>query len=301
MADRWPDLDVLELFVTVAELGSMGAAAQRLGMTQPSASRALARLERRCGLTLLERSPRGSRLTPQGALVVDWAREVLEPAERFGWSTAALRTDRGSELTVTASMTVAEYLVPQWLTHFRSSYPDVQVRLSVDNSEHVLQAVIDGQADLGFIETSIVPHGLQTRVVGRDRIVVVVPPGHPWTRRRRPVPLAEVASVPLLLRERGSGTRQALVDALERAGLDPAPAAQNLTSNAAVRISAISGAGPAVLSEYAVREAVATGALHTVPLDTDLGRDLRAVWAGGRRPLGPAGDLVAIAARQPAG
>lgn len=300
MADRWPDLGVLELLVTVAELGSMGAAAQRLDITQPSASRLLARFERRCGLTLLERTPRGSRLTPQGALIVDWARDVLEAAERLTLSTAALRSEQTSELTVAASMTVAEYLVPMWLASFRGTYPEVGVKLSVDNSEHVLEAIAEGSADLGFVETSVVPAGLQTRVVGRDHIVVVVPPGHLWSRRRRPLTLTELATVPLVLRERGSGTRQALVDALERADLEMAPPAQNLTSNAAVRISAISGAGPAVLSEYAVRDSVASGALVVVPVaDTDLGRDLRAVWTGGRQPLGPAGGLVTIAARPP--
>lgn len=302
MVDRWPDLGVLELLVAVAELGSMGAAAQRLDITQPSASRSLARFERRCGLTLLERTPRGSRLTPQGALVVDWARDVLEAAERLTLSTAALRSSHTSELTVAASMTVAEYLVPMWLASFRSSYPHVGVKLSVDNSEHVLEAIAEGRVDLGFVETSAVHRDLQTRVVGRDHIVVVVPPGHPWSRRRRPLTLTELAAVPLVLRERGSGTRQALVDALERGGLQMTPPAESLTSNAAVRISAISGAGPAVLSEYAVRDAVASGALVIVPIvDTDLGRDLRAVWTGGRHPLGPAGDLVTIASRPPEG
>lgn len=300
MADRWPDLGVLELLVAVAELGSMGAAAQRLGVTQPSASRSLARFERRCGLTLLERTPRGSQLTPHGALIVDWARAVLEAAERLTLSTAALRSRQASEVTVVASMTVAEYLVPQWLASFRSSYPDVGVHLTVDNSEHVLEAVTEGHADLGFVETSVLPAGMQTRVVGRDRIVVVVPPGHPWTRRSRPLTLAELSAAPLVLRERGSGTRQALMDAFERADLEMTPPAQNLTSNAAVRISVISGAGPAVLSEHAVREAVASGALVVIPVaDTHLGRDLRAVWTGSRRPSGPAGDLVMIASSPP--
>lgn len=301
MADRWPDLSVLELLVAVAELGSMGAAAGRLGLTQPSASRALARLERRCGLTLLERTPRGSQLTPQGALLVGWAREVLDAAERFTLSTAALRSSRESELNVVASMTVAEYLVPMWLASFRSAHPHVDITLSVDNSEHVLEKIVDGRADLGFIETSAVHGDVQTRVVGHDHIVVVVQPGHPWARRRRPLTLPELAEAPLVVRERGSGTRQALVDAFEHAGLEMAATAQDLTSNAAVRISAISGAGPAVLSEYAVRDAVGSGALVIVPVEeTALGRDLRAVWTGGRRPLGPAGDLVSIASAEQA-
>lgn len=298
MTREWPDLDTLELLVLVAELGSMGAAAQRLGMSQPAASRALARFERRCGLTLLERSPRGSRLTSEGALLVDWSRDVLEAAERLTLSASALRRRRAAQLRIAASMTVAEYLVPKWLAAFRRVHPDVHVDLAVMNSEHVMERLVAGDHDLGFVETTTVPSQVRHRPVARDRLRVVVDGDHPWARRRSSLSLAQLAATPLVLREPGSGTRRALEDALGRHGLDLAPPTQEMSSNAAVRIAASAGVGPAVLSEYAVREALEHGDLVEVPLaEGSLQRDLCAVWVGGPHPSGPAGDLIRVILR----
>lgn len=298
MTHEWPDLETLELFVLVAELGSIGAAAQRLGMSQPAASRALGRLERRCALTLLERSPRGSRLTAHGALLVDWSREVLDAAERLALSAAALRRQRAAQLRIGASMTVAEYLVPKWLAAFRRAHPDVHVDLAVMNSDHVVAAVLAGDHDVGFVETTTVPSQVHHGVVARDELRVVVDRAHPWARRGRPLTLAQLAATPLVLRERGSGTRRALEDALAGEQLELSPPAQEMSSNAAVRITAAAGVAPAVLSQYAVSEAIEHGDLVEVPLTGGpLRRDLRAVWVGGPRPSGPAGDLVGMIVR----
>lgn len=293
MTDEWPDLATLDLLVQVAELGSMGAAAQRLGMSQPAVSRTLARFERRCGLTLLERSPRGSRLTPQGALLVDWSREVLDAAERLSLSAAALRRERSAQLRIAASMTVAEYLVPAWLAAFRRSHSDVHVDLVVLNSDQVIRSVAAGEHDVGFVETTTVPGSVHAGIVAHDRLRVVVHCDHPWARRTDPLTMEHVATTPLVLREQGSGTRRALEDALHRHGLELVAPTQEMSSNAAVKIAATAGVAPAVLSEYAVREATEHGDLIAVPVaDDPLRRDLRAVWVGGPRPLGPAGDLI---------
>lgn len=293
MTSGWPDLATLELLVLVAERGSMGSAAAQLGMSQPAASRALAKFERDCGLTLLERSPRGSRLTPQGALLVDWSREVLDAAERLTASTAALRSRRSGQLSIAASMTVAEYLVPAWLATFRRRHPQVHVDLAVMNSEQVVEEVAAQVHDLGFVETTTVSSGVRSGIVAHDELLVVVAGDHPWAGRPTPLTLTELAATPLVLREEGSGTRQALVDTLRGHHLDPAPPADVMSSNAAVRIVAAAGIAPAVLSEYAVREAVRHGQLVVVPLrEGRLRRDLHAVWMGADRPSGPAGDLV---------
>ena len=125
------DLSVLQLLVSVAEQGSLGAAARSAGMAQPNASRSLARLERRLGLVLLQRSPSGSTLTTEGSLVVQWARDVLDAAERLRAGASALVGERTSQLTVAASMTVAEHLVPTWLAAYQRAHADVTVRVEV--------------------------------------------------------------------------------------------------------------------------------------------------------------------------
>ncbi len=232
----------------MARLGSLGGAARELGITQPAASSRIRSMERQLGVALVDRSPRGSRLTDAGALVTDWARRVVEAAAAFDAGAQALRHRRDSRLRVAASMTIAEYLLPGWLLALRSQRPDTAVSLLAGNSTTVAERLLSDEADLGFVEGLSVPSGLDSTVIAHDHLIVVTAPTHPWARRQRPVPAEELASTPLILREKGSGTRQVLDAAL--GGL--ARPLIELSSTTAVKASAVSGAGPAVLSELAV-------------------------------------------------
>lgn len=291
IAHRVPDLGALELLLAVARLGSLGGAARELGITQPAASSRIRSMERQLGVALVDRSPRGSSLTDAGALVTDWARRVVEAAAAFDAGAQALRHRRDSRLRVAASMTIAEYLLPGWLLALRSQRPDTAVSLLAGNSTAVAERLLADEADLGFVEGLSVPPGLDSTVIAHDHLIVVTAPTHPWARRRRPVPAGELASTPLILREKGSGTRQVLDAAL--GGL--ARPLIELSSTTAVKASAVGGAGPAVLSELAVGEELSTRRLVRIPLEgVTLARDLRAVWPTGHRPTGPARELLSL-------
>lgn len=291
LAHRVPDLGALQLLLAVARLGSLGRAARELGITQPAASSRVRAMERQLGVALVDRSPRGSRLTDAGALVTDWAGRIVEAAEAFDAGAQALRVRRDSRLRVAASMTIAEYLLPGWLIALRTQRPDTAVSLLAGNSAAVASRLLAGEADLGFVEGLTVPGGLDEVVIAHDRLVVVTAPGHPWARRRKPLAAAELAATPLILREEGSGTRQVLDAAL--GGL--ARPLIELSSTTAVKASAVSGAGPSVLSELAVGEELAARRLVEIPLaEVRLRRELRAVWPTGHRPAGPARDLLAL-------
>ncbi len=281
MTPRLPDLETLELLVAVAETGSLGQAAARQGISQPSASVRMRTLERRLGVRLLVRSPSGSQLTSSGLVVTDWARSVLDQAYALVEGAAALRTRRPDRLRVTASLTIAEHLVPGWLVALRDVDPGVHVELNVANSTHVIERLRAGEADLGFIEGRGAPRDLHSRAVGRDRLVVVVAPGHPWSRKRRPLRPIELATTPLLLREAGSGTRETLEAALAPSGGVAEPALE-LGATAPLRAAAVSGTAPAVLSALAVADEIAAGRLVEVPSELPLDRILRAVWPRGR-------------------
>ncbi|MFJ5644408.1 LysR family transcriptional regulator [Streptomyces sp. NPDC093223] len=291
LAHRVPDLGALELLLAVARLGSLGAAAREVGITQPAASSRIRSMERQLGVALVDRSPRGSRLTDAGALVTDWARRVVEAAEAFDVGAQALRDRRDSRLRVAASMTIAEYLLPGWLLALRAQRPGTAVSLLAGNSAAVAERLLRDEADLGFVEGLTVPQGLDSTVIAHDRLIVVAAPAHPWARRGRRVVAQELAATPLILRERGSGTRQVLDAAL--GGL--ARPLIELSSTTAVKAAAVSGAGPAVLSELAVGEELAMRRLVSVPVEgVALRRDLRAVWPTGHRPAGPARDLLTL-------
>ncbi|MBF6048666.1 LysR family transcriptional regulator [Streptomyces sp. NRRL B-1677] len=294
LADRVPDLAALELLLAVARLGSLGRAARETGISQPAASGRIRGMERMLGVALVERSPRGSTLTDAGVLVTDWARRVVEAAEAFDAGAEALRGRRDSRLRVAASMTIAEYLLPGWLVALRARRPGTAVSLLAGNSAAVAERLRAGEADLGFVEGIALPAGLSGAVVARDRLVVVTAPAHPWARRRAPLDAGELAVTPLILRERGSGTRQVLDAALAAHGGLAEPLLE-LASTTAVKAAVVGGAGPSVLSELAIGEELASGRLVEIPVgDLDLHRALRAVWPTGHRPTGPARDLLGL-------
>ena len=290
-----PDLDSLTLLVLVGRLHSLTAAAAEAGISQPAASKRLTSLERRLGVRLLERSRRGSALTAAGQVVCGWAQRVLDDVDALVRGAEALR-DEYAHLSIAASLTVAEHLLPVWLGELQRAAPDLRVGLQVTNSTRVCDLVRAGTIDLGFIESPGSPTGLRTRCVARDRLVLVVSPQHPWARRRRPLGTAELARTPLVSREEGSGTRETARRAL--AGAPSVPPLLELGSSAAVRNAVVAGAGPALISELIVAADLATGTLAEVPTDgLPLDRDLRAVWRTGTRPVGAAAQLLACALR----
>ncbi|MFI1913876.1 LysR family transcriptional regulator [Nocardia sp. NPDC020380] len=293
-----PDLEALDLLVSVADLGSLGAAARRHGISQPAASMRIRALERRLRLHVLERGPNGSVLTDAGRTVVTHARAVLAAAAALVEGVAEVRNAGASRLRIAASKTIADYRIPHWLAALRSMQPQVSVALEVENSCQVAELVRTGSADLGFVEGPHLPDGLAGRELGSDDLVIVVGAGHPWAKRKRALSLRELAETPLLWRESGSGTRDTLWEVLDDYGVPAAPAAE-LGSAVAILAAVRAGVAPAVLSRLVAGPDLAAGALHEVPLAdaTVFSRQFRAVWRPGAPPEGPAELLVDCAAR----
>ncbi|OBG36758.1 LysR family transcriptional regulator [Mycobacterium alsense] len=308
LSPHLPDLSGFEIFLAIARTGSIGAAGREFGLTQQAVSARLASIEAQTGVTLVIRTPRGSRLTPAGVVVAEWADRLLDVAQYVDAGLASLRSEKRKRVRVAASLTIAEQLMPRWLVSLRVAAGRMgtvapEVIMTATNSDRTITAVRTGKADLGFIETPHLPKGLRSRVVGHDELVVVVPADHKWAQRQRPVTAAELARTPLVTREPGSGTRDSLGAALRDALGDPsgqAPPVLELSSAAAVRAAVAAGAGPAVMSRLAVADDLAIGRLRTVEVpELSLRRRLRAIWLGGRTP--PAGatrDLLAHIAGQ---
>jgi DNA-binding transcriptional LysR family regulator len=293
-----PDVDSLKLLVLVGERGSLTAGATEMGISQPAASKRMSALERRLGVQLLDRSRRGSALTATGELVSGWAQRVLDEIATLTDGVELLRRRTAAELTVAASMTVAEHLLPAWLGDLRRSDPELRVGLQVTNSSRVCELVRAHTVDLGFIESPDLPAGLKSRVVARDRLVLVVTPSHAWARRRRPVGATELARTSLLSREEGSGTRVTAERALAARGEHLVPPRLELGSSAAIRSAVLAGAGPALLSDLVVAADITAGTLIAVgTTDVDLERALRVVWNPAKRPMGAAAKLVERALR----
>jgi molybdate transport repressor ModE-like protein len=298
LSPRVPDIAALDLLLSVARLGSLGQAAQEHGITQPAVGSRIRHLEGLLELPLIERSALGSRLTPEGAMVAGWARDVIAAAETLEAGVSALRSGHAGRLRIAASLTVAEYLLPMWLTDLRARRPDTTVELRVVNSAEVGRLVLAGEVGLGFVEAPEVPAGLAGQVLGRDRLVVVVSPNHHWARRGRPISLAELAATALVQRERGSGTRDT-VEAVLGGQPDVALPLVELSSTTSIKAAVEAGVGPAVLSSLAVADELRRDMLVAVDvIEADMTRELRAVWSAGRRLGAEYRDVLAVASRR---
>lgn len=297
----WLQLPAVRLLAALTEAPSLGAAARQVGMAQPNASRAIALLERRTGIRILDRSPRGSTLTEQGWLIAAWARDVSESLDRFAHGVQALTDNDSARIDVGASQTVAEYLAPDWLSQLKRERPHVTVMLHMHNSDEVVAGVTAGEFDLGFIESPHLPTHLHVGRIRADPLTVVVAPNHPWAAPSRlgaGVSLAELARTPLVVREVGSGTRALLDETLS--SFDRVEPAAEFNSTSGIIRAVRQGLGPAVMSSLAAAEEIASGRLVAIDLvPMPLVRSLCAVWSGPSRLTGAAADLLAVALTRP--
>lgn len=294
---RVPDLSALDVVVSVARRGSMSAAAREQNLSQQAISARVHSVERELGIVLFRRSPSGTELTAEGVAVLEWASELLDAAERFSAGVDSLLGSKRASLTVAASMTVAEYLIPRWALTLRRTHPNTRIRVQPMNSADVTREVLSGSVDVGFIEGPETDSRLEALTVTRDELVVITRPDHPWAQRARPISTAELRKTPLVQREPGSGTRVTFESALGQVA-DPL---LELNSVAAVKAAVLGSDAPAVLSSLSVAQELIDGRLTRIEVqDVSMPRDLRAVWPRGSALRGPARDLVSLAAQDQA-
>lgn len=251
---RSPQLDELRAFCAAAELGGVGRAAQRLHLTQPAVSKRLKTLEDLVGTPLLERSPHGVSMTAAGERLYSHARRVAADMEEMA---AVLEQLGGTRETVhlAISHTAAEYVMPKALVamHRHTSAP---VEVLIANSRVVKRMVRDGEADVGVAACMCdeLVDGVENVALIDDEIVVAVPLGHPWARRRSITP-QELLRTPVVRRDPGSHTRQTIDDALDRCGLGPLHAACEVGSTQAAKEEAHELGLPTLMSHLALSPA----------------------------------------------
>lgn len=261
-------LEQLRIFVAVAERQHMTRAAEALGLVQSAVSAAIAALEARHATVLFHRVGRRIELTEAGRVFLPEAKAVLARAATAELAlTEASGLVRGS-LAVAASQTIAAYWLPGVLVRFRRDHPLIAVRLAVGNTAQVAQAVVDGAADLGFVEGAIDEPTLNDHPFPGDRLILVVPPAHPFAAAPS-LAAVDLLAADWILREPGSGTRSEFEEALRTAGLDPARlrVVLELPSNEAVRSAVEAGGGVTVVSELVAASGLRSGQLVRAPFD----------------------------------
>lgn len=258
-------LEQLRIFIAVAEREHVTRAGEYLNLTQSAVSSAIAALEQEFGLKLFHRVGRGIIQTEAGKFFLIEARAILS---RVQASKAAMSEFSGlirGRLTIHASQTISSYFLPGHLVAFHNEFPGIELVVSIGNTAQVVHAVMNGDAEIGFVEGPVSDPRLAVEVVGSDQMIIVVSPKHDWARKAS-VGVADLIAGNWVLREDGSGTRAVFADALSVIGVDPSKLSVNiaLPSNEAVRQAVEQGAGAAALSSLVCAESIASGRLVRV-------------------------------------
>ena len=276
-------LDQLRIFVAVAEREHVTEAAKSLNLTQSATSAAIAALEERHDVRLFDRVGRRIELTEAGRLFLPEARAVLARAEDAGLMLSELAGLKRGRLRIVASQTVANHWLPPVLAGFKARHPGIDLRLSIANTARTAEAMLDGTADLGFVEDELGDARLGTQRVADDRLILVA--ASMRVGAGFPVAAEDLASARWVLRERGSGTRAILESALEAFGVDPTALSVELElpSNEAVRAAIEAGAGVGILPAVVADAGLRTGTLVALPFDLP-SRGFHSVLARDRHP-----------------
>lgn len=295
------DLRQLATLCAVIDRGSFSAAGDVLGISQPAVSSQIRSLEERLGERLLDRSGRGVTVTEAGRVVERYARRVLELEADLERELAEVGGRIAGRLELGSSTGPGEVLLPRLLGRFRATHPDVSVTLVVHDSRTICEMVLDGELELGIVGAARPQRGLEFTPFLRDELVLIVPAGHPLASRQT-IALDELATLDLIVQQRGSGVRDTVDAAFRAAGLRRTEVAATLELGLqqSVKAAVLDGLGCTVISRGSVTTEVADGRLVAVAIDGgELARDFSTVRASGRTPTRLAAAFLDFARATP--
>lgn len=254
----------LSIFVAVAERQHLTQAAGSLRLTPSAVSASIKALENFYCVKLFDRVGRGIQLTREGTILLREAKETLARVKATEAVLAELGNLKTGRLDVQASQTIANYWLPSRLLGFSRAYPGIDINVKIGNTTTVASAVMDGDAELGFIEGILDEPALATSSIADDRLVIVSGCGN-----REEVSVEGLGRLRWIMREAGSGTRAVLEQSLREMGVDPSSLDISLVlpSNEAVLTAVRSGDCVTALSEAIVMPFVEHGELRMLDLE----------------------------------
>jgi len=274
MADRR-----LQVFHTVARLLSFTKAAETLHMTQPAVTFQIRQLEEHFNTRLFDRTHNRISLTAAGERVFEYAERIISLYGEMDSRVRDLTGDVSGILLIGASTTIAEYVLPSLLGEFQSRYADVNVRLSVSNSLGIVHMVENNTIDVGIVEAPVANKNLAVEVCWHDELVFICPPGHAMAKKER-VAAADIAGLPFLCREEGSGTREVIEDYLAQSGvpLHDLNLCMEFGSPEALKGAVEAGLGTSIVSRATVGKELKLKTLVALPLEPRLERPFSFVY-----------------------
>jgi DNA-binding transcriptional LysR family regulator len=284
------DLKQLRSFLEVLSESSFTRAARKLRVGQATVSNHVGQLEAMLGVTLIKRTAHDIAVTEEGKIFRAYCEKVFRDIEALEADIAA--GVPAGVTTIAASTIPSAYIIPKVLAEAKKRSPDFTYRLSVADSREAVGMVKEGAADAGIVGTEYRHPSLVFTPVARDEIVLIAPRGFPARTSVKGIP-----SLPLIVREQGSGTRRALEEALAGSGIQPSAlqVVMECTTTEAVKESVAAGLGASFVSRMAISREIKSRAFHVVDVEgLAINRSFYFVQSGKRRIQRPAALLLEL-------
>ncbi len=276
----------LEIFLAVLERQNLTQASDDLDLSQPAVSLAIKGLEQELGDLLFERSRKGAIPTQAAKALAPHAKEVVAAYRSLQEGFAAWKGAEVGTLTIAASTTVGQYLLPIHAAKFQTRHPMIQFEIRTGNTQDVITALLDRKADLGYIEGPLQSKDFVKKRIAYDELVIVCSAKHLWAKRTE-VTADDFLPMPMIRREKGSGTQSFIESKMNSLGykFKPGPV---LDRTEGIKGLLISGFGYSIMTMKSVEAEVQSGVLRVIDCDGfPLRRPLTRLWlkSGSLSPL----------------
>ena len=251
-------------FVTVAQEQNFTRAAQKLHISQPAISQHIQNLEQRLDVKLLDRTNKYVRLNKAGAVVYHHAKEILNMYYQMDRFVQDLKTDASGPLTIGASFTFGEYVLPHIIADFRTRFSKITPAIVIENTRAIVGRIARGELDIGIIEGKLIEEDVEVEPFAKDTVVVVASPFHPLAKQPA-VTAQDLAQANWIIREKGSGTRE-ITDYLFAALQIQPKSVLEYSSTQVIKESVEAGLGLSVLSTWVIRKELKWGSLCHLPV-----------------------------------
>lgn len=262
------NFDQLKVFYVAALKKNFSETAKILHLSQPSVSLQIQHLESALNVKLFERTTKTIKLTDSGKLLFDYAEQIIQLVDRAKKDLALLAESIHGDLHIGASLTIGEYVLPYLLGKFKQEYPKVHLLMKIYNSHEIIQLLTNGEIHLGFIEAAITHPELIQHPFLEDELVLICSgkDPHPLIGNREAITPNELFSLPFILREKGSGTRQVMEESLRGNNLDPdqLPLVLELSNTESIKTAVESGIGVSIISRSAIQKELQLGLLKKI-------------------------------------
>lgn len=260
------NLEYLKVFLVAASKRNFSETAKSLHLSQPTVSLQIQQLESLLDAKLFERTTKNIKLTDAGKLFFQYAEQIIHLVNQTKKELALLSESIHGDLKIGASLTIAEYILPYMIGKYQKEYPKVNLFMNIYNSSQIIHQLINEEIDLGFIESTISHPELVHLPFMEDELILISSAAdpHPVIGNRDVITTDELFSLPLILREKGSGTRQVMEDSLRNHQLDPnrLNTILELSNTESIKSTVESGMALSIISQSAIQKELALGTLR---------------------------------------